>query len=59
MNKNIFKKAVKKFGTQTALAAYLGIDKQYLSAIKHERQNPKRLIAKITDVANDENLVKI
>ena len=56
MNKNIFKKAVRKFGTQTALAIYLGIDKQYLSAIKHERQNPKRLIAKITDVANDKSI---
>lgn len=51
MNKIIFKRAVKKFGTQTALANFLGIQKQYLSAIKTGKQKPKQLINEIIRIA--------
>ena len=43
--------AVKKFGTQTALANYLGVTRQYLSIVKHGKQNPKWLIDRIIDIA--------
>jgi DNA-binding Xre family transcriptional regulator len=52
MNKTLFKRAVKKFGTQTALADHLGITRQYISIIKHGKQKPKCLIDRIVEIAN-------
>jgi len=53
MDKTTFKRAVKICGSQSALALRLDITRQYVSLIKLGLRNPKKLIKKIAEIAEE------